>query len=178
MRSAIALRGTSTAREGSWIRECEIRFVSVLILRRSTCTIVHEPPSTHSHPLLFSIGPVAGRNSADGAGVVAIAYSHSIGVGSPVARLGADGRRRTGSAVRIRRSRCRAGNPGTRRQGRRCRNSPSETYEGIPIMQSLHADRHRGSGRHARAAVRAVGAVDAVCVLGAGPPSSQRASEV
>ncbi len=63
-----------------------------------------------------------------GAGVVAIAYSHSIGVGSPVARLGADGRRRTGSAVRIRRSRCRAGNPGTRRQGRRRRNSPSETY--------------------------------------------------
>jgi hypothetical protein len=54
-----------------------------------------------------------------GAGVVA------IGVGSPVARLGADGRRR----------------------------------------------------REARAAVGAVCAVDALCVLGAGP-SSQRESEV
>ncbi|KOO34352.1 hypothetical protein Ctob_014175 [Chrysochromulina tobinii] len=32
----------------------------------------------------------------------------------------------------------------------------------------LGAGRHRGGGRHARAAVRAVGAVDAVCVLGAG----------
>ena len=73
----------------------------------------------------------------DGAGVVPIAYSHSIGVGSPVARLGADGRRRTGSAVRIRRSRCRAGNPGTRRQGRRRRNRRPRPYEGIPIMQSL-----------------------------------------
>jgi hypothetical protein len=32
--------------------------------------------------------------------------------------------------------------------------------------------------REAQAAVGAVGAVDAVCVLGAGPPSSQRESEV
>ena len=43
----------------------------------------------------------------------------------------------------------------------------------------LSADRHQGP-RPARiwASFLAVGAVDAVCVLGAGPPSSQRESEV
>ena len=64
--------------------------------------------------------PSAQGRAEAGAAVVA------IDVESPVARLGADGRRR----------------------------------------------------REARAAVGAVGAVDAVCVLGAGPPSTQRESEV
>jgi hypothetical protein len=71
--------------------------------------------------------------------------------------------------VRSRRSRCRAGNPGTRRQGRRRRNRrPTvEAYEGSP-MQSLVQIAIGGGGRHARAAVRAVGALDGVCVLGTG----------
>ena len=67
--------------------------------------------------------PCSARGRAElraGAAVVA------IGVGSPVARLGADGR----------------------------------------------------WTREAQSAVGAVGAVDAVCVLNAGPPSSQRESEV
>jgi hypothetical protein len=58
---------------------------------------------------------------------------------------------------------------GTRRQGRRRRNRrPTvEAYEGSP-MQSLVQIAIGGGGRHARAAVRADGALDGVCVLGAG----------
>ena len=99
-----------------------------------------------------------------GAAVVA------IGVGSPVARLGADGRRRREARAAVgARGRAVGAELATQVLGARAA-AVAIAVRGVRGNSDavLGAGRHRGGDRHARAAVRAVGAVDAVCVLGAG----------
>ena len=97
-----------------------------------------------------------------GAAVVA------IGVGSPVARLGADGRRRREARAAVgARGRAVGAELATQVLGARAA-AVAIAVRGVRGNSDavLGAGRHRGGDRHARAAVRAVGAVDAVCVLG------------